>query len=131
MNYVLDTHTLYWYLCDPGKLPTQVDEIIMSMDNGDDNIAIIPTIVLAEIQYIFEKRKAPLNLLEEIIHEIEKKPFFKIVPFSRDHLLLLPKLRAIREMHDRIIVAIAKACEAKIISKDRNIKKWKSTEVVW
>lgn len=47
------------------------------------------------------------------------------------HALLLPRLTAIPEMHDRIIAAAAIALDAPVVTKDRAIHASQDVRTVW
>ena len=57
MTFLVDTHTLVWFLTKDKKLSGKVVEILRKVEDGEETV-IIPTIVLAEIMYICEKKKA-------------------------------------------------------------------------
>ncbi len=126
MFYVVDTHPLIWYLAR--KLPKKVDEVFKSSERGE-YIIFIPTIVLAECYYLSENNKIELNF-EEILNLIEKSSNFFIVPFNLDVIKLFPKIN-IKEVHDKIIVATAKLLNAKLITKDNEIRKSKVIDTIW
>jgi PIN domain nuclease of toxin-antitoxin system len=129
MNYVVDTHALLWYLFDPNNLPERVDNLMTGFEMGK-NTGLIPTIVLAELQFLFDKQKKSIKL-KELTEEIESKPGFRIISFDRQQVLLLDELKAIHEMHDRIIVATARQHKAKIITKDRDITNYAGSDAIW
>lgn len=61
MYHVTDTHSLVWYLTEDKKLSKSALSIFTKADNGD-TIIIVPTIVLAEIIHICEKKKKNLEI---------------------------------------------------------------------
>ncbi|MBI2654518.1 PIN domain-containing protein [Candidatus Woesearchaeota archaeon] len=126
MHYVVDTHTLVWYLA--GKLPENADEIFKASEKGDF-VIFIPTIVLAECYYLVEDKTIELDF-EEILNRIEKSSNFLIAPFNFDIIKLFPKIN-IKEIHDKIIVATAKFLDAKLVTKDRKIRESKLVDIIW
>ena len=57
-----------------------------------------------------------------------------MLPAFRTHaqtVLACSELKEIPEIHDRIIVATAKALNAEIITKDGEINKFKDIRVIW
>lgn len=129
MQIVFDTHTLLWYLKSSELLSEKAKEIILKIEQGE-GVGYIPTIVLAELQFIFEKTDEDFPL-ERVVTDIENSTFLNVIPFDTEHLLLLPEIKEIPEMHDRIIVAAAKLYDAVIVSKDREISNYEGMEVVW
>ena len=67
MKYVVDTHSLVWYLTDDNKLSDNVIQILDQKDSSDT--IIVPTIVLAEILYINKKGKIS-NSFEDTVKSI-------------------------------------------------------------
>ena len=60
MNYVIDTHALLWYFFEPGKLPEKADNLISGFELGK-NAGIVPTIVLAELLFLFKNTQNRSN----------------------------------------------------------------------
>lgn len=116
MLYVVDTHALIEYIVS--NLPKKVDEIFQKSERGEC-IIFIPTIVLAEIRYLVKNKKIKLNFLD-LLNRIEISKNFIPTPFDFQTLKLLSD--EVSEIHDQIIVATAKFLNAKVITKDREIK---------
>lgn len=89
---------------------------------------LVPTIVLAELLYIAERKKVPVSLAE-ILKRISSGGGFRVVPFDFLVFETMRRLPKSLEIHDRIIVATAQAYRAKVISKDAQIKRVITT--VW
>ncbi len=126
MTYLADTHPFIWYLAD--KLPSKLDSIFTSAEKGE-TIIFVPTIVLAECLYLAENKKIEINF-DELIRKIEISSNFIPVSFNFQIVKLLPEIK-LKELHDRIIVATANLLNAKLITKDKEIKKSGIVEVVW
>ena len=58
-KYVLDTHTILWYLEGSPKLTHKVQIILNEIDQGVAH-GFIPVIALAEVAYIQRKKGIPL-----------------------------------------------------------------------
>lgn len=127
--FVVDTHALLWHLTEDEKLGENAKEILAKADGGEV-VIIIPTIVLAESLFIIEKKKADL-VFKDIIRKIEKSLNYVVYPLYIQTVLACSDLKEIPEIHDRIIVATAKALNAGIISKDDEINKFKDVKVIW
>ena len=126
MLYVTDTHPFIWYLA--GKLPSKIDEIFTSAEKGE-SIIFIPTIVLAECLYLAEIGRIELDF-DALLGKIEISSNFVPVSFNFQVVKILPEIK-LRDLHDRIIVATAKLLNAKLITKDREIRDSGIVEVVW
>ncbi len=126
MLYVTDTHALVWYI--HGTLPKPVDTIFKSAEKGESTL-FIPTIVLAECLYLIENNKIDLDF-NDLLKRIEMGRNFIPTSFNFQLMRILPEIK-VSELHDRIIVATAKVLNAKLITKDGEIKKAGIVEVVW
>jgi len=110
-----------------GKLPKEVDQIFKRSERGEC-IIFIPTIALAECRYLVKHKRIELDFLE-LLRRIEISKNFIPVPFDIRILKLMPD--EISDIHDQIIVATAKLLNAKLITKDEEIKESGLVEVVW
>ena len=126
MLYVTDTHAFIWYLLD--NLPKKVDDIFKSVEKGESTI-FVPTIVLVESLHLVENKKIDLNF-DDLLKKIEMSKNFIPTSFNFQIMKILPEL-GIKELHDRIIIATAKILNAKLITKDKEIKKAGIVETVW
>jgi len=124
--YVTDTHAFIWYLLD--NLPKKVDDIFKSVEKGESTI-FVPTIVLAESLHLAENKKIDLNF-DDLLKKIEMNKNFVPTSFNFQIMKILLEL-GIKELHDRIIIATAKILNAKLIIKDKEIKKAGIVETVW
>jgi predicted nucleic acid-binding protein len=126
MLSVTDTHPFLWYM--HGTLPEKVDNIFKSAEKGESTLSI-PTIVLAECLYLVKNGKIDLDF-NELLKRIEMGRNFIPTSFNFQLMQILPGIR-ISELHDRIIVATAKILNARLITKDREIRKAAIVEVIW
>src|SRR3989338_2411369 len=113
MIYVADTHSLIWFLTDDKKLGNKAKEVLEKADEGK-LIIIVPTIVLAELVFICEKKDASVKF-KDVMDKINE----------RSNLTQIP------EMHDRIITATAKLNRAVLITKDPDIVEAGIIETIW
>jgi len=121
MYYVADTHSFLWYLTDSPKLSKRAREIFASCDRGEITI-IIPAIVLLECIDIFDKKKINFKF-EELVSKILQSNNFIFSEVNWSLILEVNKIKGLKDLHDRIIIATAKLFDAFLISKDRTIKK--------
>lgn len=106
MNFVIDTHILIWYFIGSRRLKKSAKETIdKCLIQG--GILFVPTIVLSECLDIYEKRKVEYDF-EGMLRLIRREPAFEIVGFSQEIFDETLKVKDIKEIHDRIIVATAR-----------------------
>ena len=131
IKYVLDTVGLARYL--EGNIPETVDKIFDDADAGIAKI-IIPEIVIGEFIYIALKGRLrvdnPRETIIEILTKINDSDIFEIRGMEIDDWHIFLDIE-IPEMHDRMIVAIAKNLNALVITTDEKISKSGVVKVVW
>ncbi len=129
MSYVLDTHSLIWFLTSNNKIGKNALELLRKADEGKEEI-IVPTVVLAEILYICEKKKVAIKF-REILERIKDSSNYIIYDLNLEVILKLEELDKIHELHDRIIIATAILSNSKIITKDEAITESGYAEIIW
>ena len=117
--YVLDTHVLILYFIGSKRLHKKLRDTIDRVRNKDGRL-LIPTIVLAEALDIAEKFRVEFDF-DEMYRLIQEYAEFEIAGFGEEVLNEAMKLKKIKEIHDRIIVATAMYYGAGILTKDRVI----------
>ena len=127
--YVADTHSLVWYFTRSEKLGQKALQVFRDSILGEV-IIIIPTIVLAEVIDIAEKKRISIDY-EELIDKIEENSSFEIYPLDVNVLRILRGIPDIYELHDRIIVVTAKLLKAKLITRDVDIQNSNIVETIW
>ncbi|MBI4651170.1 PIN domain-containing protein [Candidatus Desantisbacteria bacterium] len=63
-KYILDTHTLFWYLTASPKLSRKAKDIIEKVLTSGEKV-VISVITLAELYYLNEKIGKPLDFFSE------------------------------------------------------------------
>jgi predicted nucleic acid-binding protein len=126
-TYVVDTHALAWFIARSARLSRRAAEVLRKAEQGKASV-LVPTVVLAELLYISERKRVPVSLTE-ILNRIGSGGYFQVVPFDWAVFERMMKISKALEIHDRIIVATAKVYGAKVISKDEWIKR--ATAIVW
>ncbi len=133
MNYLLDTHTFLWSLTEKRKLSLSALRAIENTDNA---------ILVSAISFWEISLKASLNKLDiigflpEELPEIAIKSGFELVPISPEFSAsyhLLPYIGQHRDPFDRMLIWQAIQQKYVLISKDDNIKQYKSAglKVLW
>ena len=128
MHYVTDTHSLVWYFTDDPRLSRKALEAFE--ETTREGLIIVPSIVLAEIIYIAKKGKITVTF-EQTLKKVEDYENFEIVALDVDVLIVVDKIEADLEMHDKIIVATALHSKATLITKDKPIKEAGIVSTIW
>ena len=129
MLYVADTHTIIWFLSNDTRLGNQAKKILEKADEGKV-IIIIPTIVLAELIFICEKKDASVKF-KDILDKINESSNYIHYNLDMKVISEIANLKQIPEMHDRVITATAKLNKATLITKDENIIESGVIETLW
>ena len=116
MMYLLDTHTLLWYLNDDQQLPLYAKKSIE--DTANDILISIAS--LWEIEIKASLGKLVLRASVEKIHAVATQQGMRILPISVEHLIQLRGLPFHhRDPFDRLLIAQAITEKADIISGDQ------------
>ncbi|MCD4766357.1 MAG: PIN domain-containing protein [Methanosarcinales archaeon] len=129
-QYIVDTHGLVWFLEKSQKLGEKAREALL--DEGSN--LIIPSIVLAEIKYLFGKNRFSTSL-DHVFQTIKEDPRCIVQPLDMDVISMLPTEL---EIHDAIIVATALFLKDKsfsddvaLITRDEEIINSKLIKTIW
>lgn len=128
--YVVDTNALIWYLSQDKRLSDYASDIFDAAERGETRL-ILSAIVIAELYYsnkkwgLFEDFSAVYN------NELKPKPYFEFIPLLADDVLDFTQDAAIPEMHDRIIVGLARRFAAPVITSDSIITAAGVVPVAW
>ena len=125
-TYIADAHSLVWFITQNPKISVQATEIFREAEDADVEV-LIPTIVLAELLYLSERKKIPISMAE-MLKRIHKSSGFVIVPFDWQIFKIMQHLPTELEIHDRIIAATAKIYGGKVITKDEQLRNTISVE---
>ena len=124
MNIVIDTHSLYWFLTADKRLSRRAKTTIEEATR-----VVIPTIVLLELLYLFQKKKQrdAFSTAFEKLKNGSKYIFASLDIAAVEEVI---NIAFTLEMHDRVVVATAQMLSAPIVTKDRTIRKmYKAT--IW
>ena len=134
---VADTHAIVWYLSKPEKL-SQI--AIQTLDQASQSgqliyiSAISSAISIVELQYLIERNRIDIAVLDRIIQNIRSPVFsIEIVSLSLKISIELANIdRAIvPDMPDRIIAATALSLNLPLIICDRKIRACSTIQTIW
>lgn len=124
VNIVIDTHTLYWFLTADKRLSRKAKTII-----EESSRVVIPTIVLLELLYLFQKNKQA-ELFPVVLKSFKKDEKYIFASLDVTTLEEVIKVDSLLESHDRVIVATSQMLGFPIVTKDRIIRKMYK-ETIW
>jgi PIN domain nuclease of toxin-antitoxin system len=127
--YVADTHALYWYLTDSPRLGPGADRAFDEADQGAA-LVYVPAIVLAELYYMNVKLGRPLDFLSAL-QGLQQSRQFGLLPFLPEETADLDADQAVPEMHDRIIVGVARRLNAPLLTRDVQITQSGVVTTIW
>ena len=128
-RFVPDTHALFFYLTDPGKLGKNARKVFDQFDDGQA-ILLIPWIVVAELFWIARKFATNMNFSGEL-RRLWDHPSIEFIGLDYEQVLNFPKLDKVKEMHDRIIVGITYKFDLPLVTRDGNIVESGYVETIW
>ena len=129
---VIDAHCLLWFFEGNSKLGSQA-RILMA---DPQSRIIIPAIALAEAFRVIEDGKSKIPAESELSSAIGSDRRMRIDPIDGDLVERSSALRAVREMHDRLIVAAAlrvqlHSSSAVLLTADHKIRASGLTNTAW
>lgn len=127
--YVADTHGLYWYLIASPLLGLNAKKAFDEGKNGNA-IIYIPSIVIAELYFLNKKYGEPMDFAVELAR-LENSPQFQFVSFAAADVRDFTVDAAVPEMHDRIIVGVARRLSAACLTRDAKIIDSQIVKIVW
>jgi predicted nucleic acid-binding protein len=127
--YTVDTHALVWYFTNDSRLGTRARSIFHESIEAQTTL-LIPTIVLAELLDIAEKKRVPVSF-KIILRKIQKATNFAIVPLGIEIVKKAQSLTGIGELHDRLIAATALYFRSTLLTRDERLQRVKNLNVIW
>jgi len=115
-KYVIDTQALIMFMNGVKVISTAVDQILKKADAGE-NIIILPSAVIFEIAYLYEKKRIPVSItdIEGIISGSLK---YMEEPLTLDIIKSAFEINDIPELHDRLIAGTARYLDLPLITND-------------
>ncbi len=127
--YVVDTHALIWYLTDDRKLGRSASRVFEAAEKGETRL-IVSAIVIAEMYYA-NKKNHWFTDFGATYRDLRARPYFRFVHLKADHILEFEADAAVPEMHDRIIVGLARRLGAPLVASDPAISAAKLVDIIW
>lgn len=128
-TFVADTHALFWYLTASPRLGAQAKAAFDSAARGDA-IIYVPAIVVAELYFLNEKAGKPLNFPQEF-DALRESGQFIFVPFLADDVSDFDQDSTASEMHDRMIVGVARRTDATLLTIDGELVNSGLVKTLW
>lgn len=127
--YVADTHALFWYFVASPLLGAQAQA---AFDDGKQAQALIyiPAIVLAELYFLNEKKQRPIDY-SATFALLAQSAQFVLLPFEPIDTLEFDRDNAVSDIHDRIIVGVARRLKATLLTRDAEIVGSGIVATVW
>lgn len=131
-KYILDTHTLIWYLEGNPRLGASAKTLI---DDPTSDL-VLPIIALAEAVFIVERGKTSIPDSRTLLERVDADARIAIYPLDRAVLDKTLELDEIPEMHDRQIAATAllladQGHTSLLITKDTELTASPAVATVW
>jgi len=127
MAYLLDTHTILWFLSGDNQLSKKAMEII----ENDSNVCQVSIVSLWEASIKVSLNKLSLKVKPSALESYLKEYNIEILPISFKHLSILESLPfQHKDPFDRLIISQAIANELTLISRDAEFASY-SVEVIW
>jgi PIN domain nuclease of toxin-antitoxin system len=127
MNYILDTHTIIWFLNDDDKLSKTADNTITSKNNKN----FVSIVSLWELAIKINLNKFKFDGGFSAFLELINKNGFEILPLKCKHIHGLFELPFIhKDPFDRILISTSIAEKMPLITADENIRRYNVT-CIW
>jgi len=129
MVYIIDSHALIWFLEGSNRLSETAKAVLVDSDAR----LIIPSIVLAEIAYLYNRKRIKANV-SQVLADVASADNCTIYPLDER---VAERIPAGLELHDGIVVATAIVYrdvlgeEIVVITKDKLIAESGLVKVLW
>ena len=121
MRYLLDTHTLIWYLEDSRSLPKKLKEII----DNPCNTVYVSIVSLWEIVIKQNIRRLNLDITVDELFAIILEKDYILLPIKQDYLKIYRDLHLHHQCaFDRLLISTAISEKLIFITKDKEIQKY-------
>ena len=76
-TYVVDAHALIWFITEDNRLSQKTDQILEEAERAEAEV-LVPTIILAEITHIAQRKKIKVAI-DEVLERVQQGDGF-IIP---------------------------------------------------
>ena len=129
---VLDTNAWIWWVSDPEKLSARARAVVAAAEKKGD--IILSSISVWEVAVKHAAGKLDLDRdLRAWLRLATAYPGIRVEPITQDDAIesvLLPG-RLHRDPADRFIVALSRRLGAKLVTRDREIRRYEHVETIW
>ncbi len=128
MNYLLDTHTLLWFINGDASLSKNAKAIIKNFNNN----CFISIASIWEIGIKISLNKLQIGFDFAALETFLKNNEIGILDINFNHVEILSSLPFIhRDPFDRILIAQCMAEKTVLLTKDDSINLYKTIETIW
>lgn len=128
MNYLLDTHTLLWFINGDASLSKNAKAIIKNFNN----ICFISIASIWEIGIKISLNKLQIDFDFAALETFLINNEIGILDININHVEILSNLPFIhRDPFDRILIAQCMAEKTVLLTKDDSINLYKTIETIW
>lgn len=118
---LLDTHIVVRWLYESKKLSREQCRVLDDAERRGECVGI-SAMSLLEIALLQEGRQRLNVRLDQVFHELDTNPAFRIIPLTTDVALEMAALGdALRDPGDRVIVATARIHRLRLLTADQRI----------
>lgn len=128
-EYMLDTHTLVWYVTRPARIGKGATRALRAVEAGRAR-AWLPAILPIEIALLHERGRCGVGV-RELAETLERCPGIRFWPLDLVQAREFVLLRSIRDPFDRLIVSAARAARCPLVSCDEALSRSGLVEMVW
>ncbi len=128
-TFVLDTHTLVWFLSAPKRLGKGARRHLSAVDRGAGR-ALIAAITLVELTLLREAGRRVIGLLEVEV-ALAANPNLQILTLDLPQSKEFALLQSLEDPFDRLVVAAARATNFPLLTADERITASGLVQVIW
>ena len=128
-RYAIDTVAFIYYLVE--ILPAIAEKIFQSAEKGDLKL-ILPSISIGEAIYVFKKQKKSRasEKISKMLENLGKCAYIEVKDLELQDWKNLA-VSNLPELHDRMVVAIARKYKVPLITNDSEITKSGEVKTLW
>ncbi|MBK5295345.1 MAG: type II toxin-antitoxin system VapC family toxin [Acidobacteriia bacterium] len=129
-RFLLDTHVVVRWLSNPKKLSREQNRVLEEAIRHGERVGV-SAISLLEIAMLAEGRQRISTGLNDLFHQLDENPAFRIIPFTSDIAQEVAALGgSLRDPADRVIVSTARIHRLRLLTSDQRIIESKLVPVV-